>query len=171
MVSSSLFLDGGDAEHEVEVGSLIAVLLFVLVKLGLSAGDGELVDVLFEVFELILPHLPRHLRALILHLLLLSHRLLLLDGVLQAEGGGLGRLELGRGGNEVRPTEEHHLLEGLEIDEAQQKVHDLLINFVLALLNHLQEKLHIETIDLLCQFLFNYLSVKHKFIPELYKIL
>jgi hypothetical protein len=71
----------------------------------------------------------------------------------------------------VRPTEEHHLLEGLEIDEAQQKVHDLLINFVLALLNHLQEKLHIETIDLLCQFLFNYLSVKHKFIPELYKIL
>jgi hypothetical protein len=53
----------------------------------------------------------------------------------------------------VGTAEEHHFLEGLEINEAQKKIHDLLIDLVLSLLDHLEEPLHIETLNLLSQFL------------------
>ena len=51
----------------------------------------------------------------------------------------------------MSPAKEHHLLEGLEVNETEQKVHDLLINLILPFLHLLKELFHVESLNCISQ--------------------
>jgi hypothetical protein len=53
----------------------------------------------------------------------------------------------------MRSAKEHQLLKWIEVYEAEQGVHDLLVYFIFSLFNLSQKALHWETLDSLGQFL------------------
>ena len=65
----------------------------------------------------------------------------------------------------MSPAKEHHLLEGLEINKTEQKVHDLLIDLILPFLYLLKELFHIESLDGLSKSLIELLIVRSN-LPE-----
>ena len=65
----------------------------------------------------------------------------------------------------MSPAKEHHLLEGLEVNETEQKVHDLLINLILPLLYLLKELFHVESLDGVSESLIELLIVRSN-LPE-----
>jgi hypothetical protein len=48
-------------------------------------------------------------------------------------------------------TEEHHFLEGFEVNETEKEIHDLFIYLIFPLFDLLEEFFHVETLNSLTQ--------------------